>query len=186
MNNLSQIRGQLGITQRQLANHIGWSQPRIANYETGLRSPLLSVAQKIVQTLNLTWGKSLYWGRVPVSKLIYQQEYAMASNKLTWSARVLSDQVIEKYYSQKQYEVDEGRKPRLAHLVALLVMKILLRHLTLSPIVNSVFLIRIRTLRLRKVNLKCYSLCHKALISGYVRSIWVNKKATVGTVAISV
>lgn len=48
MNNLSQIRGQLGITQRQLANYIGWSQPRIANYETGLRSPSLSVAQKIV------------------------------------------------------------------------------------------------------------------------------------------
>ncbi|MEX4272909.1 helix-turn-helix domain-containing protein [Haemophilus influenzae] len=54
MNNLSQIRGQLGITQRQLANHIGWSQPRIANYETGLRS---RVAQKIVQTLNSLGAK---------------------------------------------------------------------------------------------------------------------------------
>ncbi|HHF6990512.1 TPA: helix-turn-helix transcriptional regulator [Haemophilus influenzae] len=57
MNNLSQIRGQLGITQRQLANHIGWSQPRIANYETGLRSPSLSVAQKIVQALNTLGSK---------------------------------------------------------------------------------------------------------------------------------
>ncbi|MFC2544525.1 MAG: helix-turn-helix domain-containing protein, partial [Aggregatibacter sp.] len=34
MNNISQIRGQLGITQRELAHHIGWGQPRIANYET--------------------------------------------------------------------------------------------------------------------------------------------------------
>lgn len=32
----------------------------------------------------------------------------MARNKLTRSARVLSDQVIEKYYKQKQYEVAEG------------------------------------------------------------------------------
>lgn len=40
--------------------------------------------------------------------VIYQQEYTMARNKLTRSARVLSDQVIEKYYKQKQYEVAEG------------------------------------------------------------------------------
>lgn len=52
MNNISQIRGQLGITQRELAHHIGWGQPRIANYETGLREPSLGVAQKIVQALN--------------------------------------------------------------------------------------------------------------------------------------
>ncbi|MCK8894747.1 hypothetical protein MY705_03420 [Haemophilus influenzae] len=32
----------------------------------------------------------------------------MARNKLTRSARVLSDQVIDKYYKQKQYEVAEG------------------------------------------------------------------------------
>lgn len=57
MNNISQIRGQLGITQRQLAQHIGWGQPRIANYETGLRAPSLVVAQKIVQALNSLGAK---------------------------------------------------------------------------------------------------------------------------------
>lgn len=40
----------------------------------------------------------------------------MARNKLTRSARVLSDQVIDKYYKQKQYEVAQKVwKPRLAH-----------------------------------------------------------------------
>ena len=57
MNNISQIRGQLGITQRELAHHIGWGQPRIANYETGLRAPSLLVAQKIVQALNSLGAK---------------------------------------------------------------------------------------------------------------------------------
>ncbi|BBF07475.1 hypothetical protein [Haemophilus influenzae] len=79
----------------------------------------------------------------------------MARNKLTRSARVLSDQVIDKYYKQKQYEVAEGMETTPS---------------TLSRFISNE--------ELRKVNLKCYSLRHKALISGYVRSIWVNKKAT--------
>lgn len=57
MNKISQIRNQLGITQLQLAEHIGWKQPRIANYETGTRAPSLEVAQKIVSALNTLGAK---------------------------------------------------------------------------------------------------------------------------------
>ena len=51
MNRMAEIRKQLGITQAQLAARIGWKQPRIANYEVGIRLPSLRVAQKIVKAL---------------------------------------------------------------------------------------------------------------------------------------
>lgn len=103
----------------------------------------------------------------------------MARNKLTRSARVLSDQVIEKYYKQKQYEVAEGMETTPSTLSRFISNEEFTQTFNfIAACHNLVFLIRIRTLRLRKVNLKCYSLRHKALISGYVRSIWVNKKAT--------
>ncbi|POY47696.1 helix-turn-helix transcriptional regulator [Avibacterium paragallinarum] len=52
MNNISKFRNQIGLTQAQLAEHLGWSQPRIANYETGVRKPSLFVAREIVAGLN--------------------------------------------------------------------------------------------------------------------------------------
>ncbi|HDR1413966.1 helix-turn-helix transcriptional regulator [Pasteurella multocida subsp. multocida] len=52
MNKIAQIRNELGITQSQLAERIGWKQPRIANYEAGIRMPSLIVAQEIVKALN--------------------------------------------------------------------------------------------------------------------------------------
>ncbi|HDR0632278.1 helix-turn-helix transcriptional regulator [Pasteurella multocida] len=52
MNKIAQIRNKLGITQSQLAEKIGWGQPRIANYEAGIRMPSLAVAQEIVKALN--------------------------------------------------------------------------------------------------------------------------------------
>lgn len=52
MNKIAEIRNQIGISQAQLAVQIGWRQPRIANYETGNRTPSIYVAQKIVEGLN--------------------------------------------------------------------------------------------------------------------------------------
>lgn len=53
MNNIAKIRNQIGVTQTQLASSIGWSQPRIANYETGTRKPSLAVARQIIVALNI-------------------------------------------------------------------------------------------------------------------------------------
>ncbi len=63
----------------------------------------------------------------------------VSGNKLTRSARVLFGSGYRKILQAKQYEVAEGGvEPRLCTLrVALLVMKSLLRHLTLSSFVNS-------------------------------------------------
>ncbi|QNS16215.1 helix-turn-helix transcriptional regulator [Mannheimia bovis] len=52
MNKIAEIRNRLGVSQAQLAVQIGWGQPRIANYETGNRTPSVYVAQKIVEGLN--------------------------------------------------------------------------------------------------------------------------------------
>lgn len=51
MNKIAEFRKQLGITQAQLADRIGWKQPRIANYEVGNRIPNIPTAQAIVNGL---------------------------------------------------------------------------------------------------------------------------------------
>lgn len=52
MNNLAKVRENIGITQKQLANQLGYGQPRIANYETGSRTPSLAETRRIVSALN--------------------------------------------------------------------------------------------------------------------------------------
>ncbi|MCT8548666.1 helix-turn-helix transcriptional regulator [Glaesserella parasuis] len=52
MNNLAKVRESVGITQKQLADQLGFGQPRIANYETGSRTPSLADARRIVSALN--------------------------------------------------------------------------------------------------------------------------------------
>ncbi|SMB88014.1 putative transcriptional regulator [Pasteurella testudinis DSM 23072] len=52
MNNIAKIRGDIGVTQIQLANELGFGQPRVANYENGLRVPSLRDCRKIVAALN--------------------------------------------------------------------------------------------------------------------------------------
>lgn len=52
MNNIAKIRSRLGISQGNLALQLGWSQPRVANYETGFRQPTLQAAQALVKKFN--------------------------------------------------------------------------------------------------------------------------------------
>ncbi|ELZ3860854.1 helix-turn-helix transcriptional regulator, partial [Salmonella enterica] len=52
MNKISTYRKQLGLSQRQLATHLGWIQSRLANYEANFRTPGLEECRKIVATLN--------------------------------------------------------------------------------------------------------------------------------------
>lgn len=51
MNKISTYRKQLGLSQRQLATHLGWIQSRLANYEANFRTPGLEECRKIVATL---------------------------------------------------------------------------------------------------------------------------------------
>ncbi|WKT00503.1 helix-turn-helix transcriptional regulator [Gallibacterium salpingitidis] len=48
MNKIAKIRKELGVTQCALAEQLGWSQPRIANYELGTRTPTLVDIRRIV------------------------------------------------------------------------------------------------------------------------------------------
>ncbi|OOR93257.1 helix-turn-helix transcriptional regulator [Haemophilus paraphrohaemolyticus] len=52
MNNLAEARKNIGITQLELAQSLGWRQSRIANYETGKRIPSLLDSRKLVKALN--------------------------------------------------------------------------------------------------------------------------------------
>ncbi|WP_374754960.1 helix-turn-helix transcriptional regulator [Pseudomonas syringae] len=52
MNHVRIIREGAGITQASLRRALGWNQSRLANYESGLRSPGLSEARLIVIALN--------------------------------------------------------------------------------------------------------------------------------------
>jgi len=52
MNQVRMIRERAGITQAALRRALGWNQSRLANYESGLRSPGLSEARLIVRALN--------------------------------------------------------------------------------------------------------------------------------------
>ena len=62
----------------------------------------------------------------------------MARNRLTRSAKSAFGSGYRQNYKRKQCEVAEGMKPP-STLSRFISMKSLLRHLTLSPLVNSVF-----------------------------------------------
>lgn len=53
MNQVRQLRTQLGLTQQDLAKQAGTSQATIALYETGAKSPTLSTLHRIAKTLGL-------------------------------------------------------------------------------------------------------------------------------------
>ena len=52
MNQISQKRKEARVSQRVLAEKLNWRQSRIANYETGIRSPDLASCREIVSALN--------------------------------------------------------------------------------------------------------------------------------------
>ncbi|EBA1113369.1 helix-turn-helix domain-containing protein [Salmonella enterica] len=53
MNKISTYRKQLGLSQRQLATHLGWIQSRLANYEANFRTvEVTHVQQVLVRCLN--------------------------------------------------------------------------------------------------------------------------------------
>lgn len=52
MNLIAEKRKEAGISQAGLAQKLGWSQSRIANYETCTRTPSLSASRLIVSALN--------------------------------------------------------------------------------------------------------------------------------------
>lgn len=52
MSSMKTIREQAGITQAALAVALGLTQGAIAHYETGRRTPSLSVCRRIVSALN--------------------------------------------------------------------------------------------------------------------------------------
>jgi putative transcriptional regulator len=52
MNNIASERNKLRITQSVLAGECGWSQSRIANYESGIRAPDLGSCRRLVEALN--------------------------------------------------------------------------------------------------------------------------------------
>jgi putative transcriptional regulator len=53
MNQVRAIRKNAGITQADLRRALGWTQSRLANYESGFRRPGLHQARQIVSALNL-------------------------------------------------------------------------------------------------------------------------------------
>ncbi|EBQ1372691.1 MULTISPECIES: helix-turn-helix transcriptional regulator [Citrobacter freundii complex] len=53
MNLISHYRKQGCVSQLALAQQIGWNQPRLANYESNLRTPSLEDSRRIVGALNL-------------------------------------------------------------------------------------------------------------------------------------
>lgn len=53
MNQVRAIRKKAGISQALLRRSLGWTQSRLANYESGFRRPGLIEARQIVFALNL-------------------------------------------------------------------------------------------------------------------------------------
>lgn len=52
MNQVRTIRERADVSQAALRRQLGWNQSRLANYESGLRSPGLQEARQIVEALN--------------------------------------------------------------------------------------------------------------------------------------
>ena len=67
MNNLHRFEDSLGLLSDNYS-HIGWGANHELIMRLGLRSPSLSVAQKIVQTLNSLGTKVLYRDVFPPQK----------------------------------------------------------------------------------------------------------------------
>lgn len=58
MNKIKELREELNISQSKLAFACGFkTSSRISNYESGIRSPKISDARKIVETLNKLGSK---------------------------------------------------------------------------------------------------------------------------------
>lgn len=51
MNHIKRLREEAGITQAELRKVLKWSQPRLANYESAIRTPGLEESRKIVAAL---------------------------------------------------------------------------------------------------------------------------------------
>lgn len=52
MNSIAEHRKKIGASQSRLAAACNWGQSRIANYEAGFRTPVLSDCRIIVKALN--------------------------------------------------------------------------------------------------------------------------------------
>lgn len=52
MNRIREIREEAKLQQADLYRHLNWKQSRLANYESGARTPGLDEARKIVAALN--------------------------------------------------------------------------------------------------------------------------------------
>lgn len=52
MNLIAEQRKKVSVSQAELAHKLGWSQSRIANYETLNRTPSLSASRQIIAALN--------------------------------------------------------------------------------------------------------------------------------------
>lgn len=59
MTALHQYRRAKGITQRELANKLGVSQPTITQYETGARKPDIVTLKKLAAILDCTTDQLL-------------------------------------------------------------------------------------------------------------------------------
>lgn len=57
MNQVRTIRERADVSQAALRRQLGWNQSRLANYESGLRSPGLQEARLIVEALNKLGAK---------------------------------------------------------------------------------------------------------------------------------
>lgn len=51
MNRIRETRERAKISQVSLRRHLGWKQSRLANYESGVRTPGLNEAREIIQAL---------------------------------------------------------------------------------------------------------------------------------------
>lgn len=52
MNLIAEQRNKISVSQAMLASKLGWSQSRIANYETLKRTPSLTASREIISALN--------------------------------------------------------------------------------------------------------------------------------------
>ena len=52
--NVKRLREEKGLTQKQLANLVGITQPTIAQYEIGIKVPTIVIGAKIAKELDTT------------------------------------------------------------------------------------------------------------------------------------
>lgn len=97
MNWIHLLRDQTGVTQQTLADRAGTSQPTIALYESGLKSPTLDTMRKLAACLGLDLTisftspmsredqRSLAYHQALAAKLRKQPEFTIAKAKQTLS-----------------------------------------------------------------------------------------------------